>query len=109
MAKSSGLSQSAVVRIWRAFGLQPHRAETFKLSTDHTLARAQSSLPETIDRRVGRQAFDGLRQPGRAHSYMEPVENRFAKFAEFTLRLTHFRPTVAHAGMVSGYRKVRPT
>ena len=34
MAKSSGLSQSAVVRIWRAFGVQPHRAETFKLSTD---------------------------------------------------------------------------
>jgi transposase len=34
MAKSSGLSQSAVVRIWRAFGLQPHRAETFKLSSD---------------------------------------------------------------------------
>ena len=34
MAKASGLSQSAVVRIWGAFGLQPHRAETFKLSTD---------------------------------------------------------------------------
>jgi len=34
MAKSSGLSQSAVVRIWHAFGLQPHRTETFKLSTD---------------------------------------------------------------------------
>jgi transposase len=34
MAKSSGLSQSAVTRIWHAFGLQPHRAETFKLSTD---------------------------------------------------------------------------
>lgn len=34
MAKSAGLSQSAVVRIWHAFGLQPHRAETFKLSTD---------------------------------------------------------------------------
>ena len=34
MAKASGLSQTAVVRIWRAFGLQPHRAETFKLSTD---------------------------------------------------------------------------
>jgi len=34
MARASGLSQSAVVRIWRAFGLQPHRAETFKLSTD---------------------------------------------------------------------------
>ena len=34
MAKASGLSQTAVMRIWHAFGLQPHRAETFKLSTD---------------------------------------------------------------------------
>ena len=34
MAKLVGLSQSAVSRIWRAFGLQPHRSETFKLSTD---------------------------------------------------------------------------
>ena len=32
--RDSGLSQSAVGRIWRAFGLKPHRAETFKLSTD---------------------------------------------------------------------------
>jgi len=29
-----GLSQSAVSRIWRAFALQPHRAETFQLSKD---------------------------------------------------------------------------
>ena len=34
MAKRAGLSQSAITRIWRAFGLQPHRSETFKLSTD---------------------------------------------------------------------------
>ena len=34
MAKDSGLSVSSVQRIWRAFGLQPHRIETFKLSTD---------------------------------------------------------------------------
>jgi transposase len=34
MAQASGLSQSSVSRIWRAFGLQPHRTETFKLSTD---------------------------------------------------------------------------
>lgn len=34
MAKASGLSQTAVSRIWRTFGLQPHRQETFKLSTD---------------------------------------------------------------------------
>ena len=34
LAKKLGLSQTAVSRIWRAFGLQPHRQETFKLSTD---------------------------------------------------------------------------
>lgn len=34
MAQRSGLTQSAVSRIWRAFALQPHRSETFKLSTD---------------------------------------------------------------------------
>ena len=34
MAARCGLSQSTVTRIWRAFGLQPHRAETFKLSPD---------------------------------------------------------------------------
>jgi transposase len=34
MAKESGVSVSSVQRIWRAFGLQPHRMETFKLSTD---------------------------------------------------------------------------
>jgi transposase len=34
MAKASGVSISSVQRIWRAFGLQPHRLESFKLSTD---------------------------------------------------------------------------
>jgi transposase len=34
MAKKTGLSQTAIVRIWRTFGLQPHRVENFKLSKD---------------------------------------------------------------------------
>jgi len=34
MAKEIGHALSTVHRIWRAFGLQPHRVETFKLSTD---------------------------------------------------------------------------
>ncbi len=34
MATQAGLSQTAVSRIWRAFALQPHRAEAFKLSKD---------------------------------------------------------------------------
>ena len=34
MAKASGLGRTTVQQIWHAFGLQPHRSETFKLSTD---------------------------------------------------------------------------
>jgi transposase len=34
MAKAEGLTQNAVLRIWRAFGLKPHLEQTFKLSTD---------------------------------------------------------------------------
>lgn len=34
MAKVTGLSHTTISRIWRTFGLQPHRTETFKLSPD---------------------------------------------------------------------------
>ncbi len=34
MAAATGMSQTAVSRIWRAFGLKPHHTETFKLSPD---------------------------------------------------------------------------
>lgn len=34
MAKKLGFSQSAISRIWRAFGLKPHRANTYTLSRD---------------------------------------------------------------------------
>ena len=34
MAQATGMSQTAVSRIWRAFGLKPHQTEAFKLSPD---------------------------------------------------------------------------
>jgi transposase len=34
LARATGLNQTAISRIWRAFSLAPHRAETFKLSKD---------------------------------------------------------------------------
>ena len=34
MAKKCGLSHDSVQRIWKAFGLRPHRSEAFQLSTD---------------------------------------------------------------------------
>lgn len=37
MARAAGLSAMTISRIWRAFGLQPHRSETFKVSLDPLL------------------------------------------------------------------------
>jgi transposase len=37
MGKAVGLSHMAISRVWRTFGLQPHRSETFKLSNDPLL------------------------------------------------------------------------
>jgi transposase len=37
LARHLGMSQSAISRIWRAFGLKPHLVDTFKLSTDPQL------------------------------------------------------------------------
>ena len=37
LAKATGLSRMTIRRIWRAFGLQPHRTDTFKLSPDPLL------------------------------------------------------------------------
>src|SRR6266540_755047 len=48
MAKRSGLSKSTIGRIWRDFGLKPHLADTFKLSTD----------PLCVDEKFQIQALD---------------------------------------------------
>jgi hypothetical protein len=34
MARATGMSSTAIFRIWHAFELQPHRTDTFKLSND---------------------------------------------------------------------------
>ena len=70
MAEVAGLSQSSVSRIWRAFGLQPHRVSTFKLSTDphfvdkvHDVVGLYLNPPERavvicVDEKTGIQALD---------------------------------------------------
>ena len=37
MSKKVGISRDSVARIWRSFGLKPHRSEAFQLSTDPQL------------------------------------------------------------------------
>lgn len=48
MAEATGMSQSAISRIWRAFGLQPHRVESFKLGAVKRSAQqvSRSLFPE---------------------------------------------------------------
>ena len=70
MAKAAGLSQSAVSRIWRAFGLKPHLADTFKLSADPFfvekvrdvvglyLSPPDKAIVLCVDEKSGTQALD---------------------------------------------------
>jgi Homeodomain-like domain/DDE superfamily endonuclease len=55
MAARCGLSQSTVGRIWRAFGLQPHRTDTFKLSaTRSSSTKSGTSSGSIWTRRIAR-------------------------------------------------------
>ena len=70
MAASTGMSQSAVSRIWRAFGLKPHAIETWKLSTDPLfvdkvrdvvglyLSPPENALVLAVDEKSQMQAID---------------------------------------------------
>ena len=57
MATAVGLSRMAISRIWHAFGLQPHRSETFKLSNDPRLVEKVRDIvglyPASPDARGG--------------------------------------------------------
>lgn len=48
MAVELGMSQTAISRIWRAFGLKPHLVEQFRLSPDpQFIHEVRDSLPRT--------------------------------------------------------------
>ena len=95
MAQRSGLSHNTVSRIWRAFGLQPHRTETFKLSADPFfiekvrdvvglyLNPPDRALVLCVDEKSQIQALDRTRpllpmRPGqverRTHDYLDYVD-----------------------------------
>jgi transposase len=82
MADHVGLSQTMISRIWRTFGLQPHRQKNFKLSTDpnfidklHDVVGLYLNPPERavvfcVDEKSGIQAIDRTQpsMPVLAHS-----------------------------------------
>ena len=70
MAREVGMSQTAISRIWRAFGLKPHLVDTWKLSTDPQfiekvrdvvglyLAPPEKALVLCVDEKSQMQALD---------------------------------------------------
>jgi len=91
MAETSRLSHMTIQRIWKAFGLEPHRSETFKLSTDPQfvekvrdivglyLAPPERALVLCLDEKTQIQALDRSQpvlpmRPGQAerrtHDYL---------------------------------------
>ncbi len=91
MARAAGFAPSTIHRIWKAFNLQPHRSETFKLSTDPLfvekvrdivglyLSPPERALVLCVDEKSQIQALDRTQpllpmRPGqverRTHDYM---------------------------------------
>lgn len=70
MAEAMGMSQTAISRMWRAFGLKPHQVDTWKLSTDPQfidkvrdvvglyLAPPENALVLCVDEKSQMQALD---------------------------------------------------
>jgi hypothetical protein len=59
MATRTGLSQTAVSRIWRAFELKPHRVDYWKLSTDpHFVDKLYDVVGLYLDPRAPRGTDD---------------------------------------------------
>lgn len=102
MAERSGLSHTTVRQIWRAFGLQPHRSDTFKLSNDPQFVEKvrdivglyldppQGALVLCVDEKAQIQALDRTQpvlptRPGfpehRTHDYRRyGITSLFAAF-----------------------------
>ena len=118
MAKAVGLSQNAVVRIWQAFGLKPHKSETFKLSTDPLfidkvrdvvglyLNPPENALVLCVDEKSQVQALDRTQpllplQPGQAERHSHDYERHGTT--------SLFAALVVATGLVIGacYRKHR--
>jgi hypothetical protein len=57
MARASGISASAVRRIWKAHGLQPHRYRQFKLSNDPNFVDKLRDVINAVNIRLRHRMF----------------------------------------------------
>ena len=108
MAAHSGLSRSTVGRIWRAFRLQPHRAETFKLSRDPLfidkvrdvvglyLDPPERAIVLSVDEKTQVQALD------RSAPVLFVAEVADQQFERVTVGADRVRRIAAQPGQVAG-------
>ena len=127
MAAATGMSPSAVSRIWRAFGLKPHQTETFKLSPDpqfidkvRDIVGLYLNPPEAAVVHLCRRevADPGSRPLGAGLEGHSPSAGgfdahfEFGSFAEFACEVRHERiplrvgPGVGEDGPDDGGRRV---
>ena len=100
MAEASGTSATTVRRIWNAFALQPHRTETFKLSTDPLfiekvrdvvglyLKPPDKALVLSVDEKSGIQALDRTSpllpmRPGQVERHTHDYSRHGTTFSHF--------------------------
>ena len=77
MAAATGFSHTMICRIWSAFGLQPHRSETFKLSSDPLFVdKVRDIVGLYLSRPTGRWSLAGMK---RARFRRSIVNRRFCR------------------------------
>jgi hypothetical protein len=111
MAKATGISVSSVQRIWRRYGLQPHRIRQFKLSNDPRFADKVRDIAGlcidppahavvlSIDEKSQIQALDRTRPACRSSatsaSWINAVEEFFAELTKRCLKRGVFHSQVS--------------
>jgi hypothetical protein len=95
MARAAGLAHSTIYRIWRAFSLQQHRSETFKLSSD----------PLSVDkvRDIVGPYLDSLTSA----SWINQIERFFAPLTDQQIKRGAHRSTKALQAAITTYIETR--
>jgi hypothetical protein len=107
LAKACGLSQSAVARIWKAFALQPHRTETFKLSRDWPADPRVEAVVAGQVHESGRE--DDPARPMRQHRSLLVVDQDLRRHAAQPLERPNQRLVGVLGVLAGGAPPVKPT
>src|SRR5918998_1644125 len=96
MAEATGMSQSAISRIWRAFGLKPHLVDSFKLSPDPLIVdKVSTHKTPAVERWLLRRPRFTFHFTPTYSSWLNLVERWFAELTNKKLRRSTHRSIAA--------------